>query len=51
MLIILSPAKTLDFDSPVNVQEFTRPDFVEQSKLLVEQLREYLNPQKPGKGR
>ena len=47
MLIILSPAKTLDFDSPVNVQEFTRPDFVEQSKLLVEQLRE-LSPTELG---
>ena len=47
MLIILSPAKTLDFDSPVNVQEFTRPDFLEQSKLLVEQLRE-LSPTELG---
>ena len=45
MLIILSPAKTLDFDSPVNVQEFTQPDFLDESQLLVEQLRELSPPE------
>ena len=40
MLILLSPAKTLDFDSPVTVQDFSQPYFLEDSQLLVEQLRE-----------
>ena len=40
MLIVISPAKTLDFDTPPTTRRFTQPDFLEDSALLVEQLRE-----------
>lgn len=39
MMIILSPAKSLDFDSPIRVKTFTQPDFLDESQLLVERLR------------
>ena len=39
MLILLSPAKTLDFDSNSNCKEFTQPDFLSLSKTLIEHLR------------
>ena len=39
MLIVLSPAKSLDFETPPTVADFTRPDFLEHSKVLVEHLR------------
>ncbi|MEM9272137.1 MAG: peroxide stress protein YaaA [Cyanobacteria bacterium P01_F01_bin.143] len=39
MLILLSPAKTLDFETPSNVSLFTQPDFLEQTSQLVQQLR------------
>jgi len=44
MLAILSPAKTLDYKTPLTTQKFSQPDFVSESKSLVEQLRK-LSPQ------
>ena len=44
MLIVISPAKTLDFESPLKTQKFTQPDFIEHSKALVEELRD-LSPE------
>ncbi len=41
MLAILSPAKTLDYETPLRTQTFTIPDFLNQSAELVEILREY----------
>jgi cytoplasmic iron level regulating protein YaaA (DUF328/UPF0246 family) len=41
MLIVISPAKTLDFDTPPNTQEFSHPKYLKQSTLLIEQLRKY----------
>jgi cytoplasmic iron level regulating protein YaaA (DUF328/UPF0246 family) len=40
MLIVLSPAKSLDYASPVSLAEYTIPDFVEHSAALIEVLRE-----------
>ncbi len=40
MLIVLSPAKRLDFESPLVSREFTQPDFLDESSLLVTQLRQ-----------
>ena len=40
MLIVLSPAKTLDYESPVSVDKSTRPAFVKRSEVLVDILRE-----------
>ncbi len=41
MLIVISPAKTLDFETPPITQEFSTPDYLEQSALLIDQLRDY----------
>lgn len=38
MLIVLSPAKTLDFDTPASTQRYTQPDFLADSRLLVDRL-------------
>lgn len=35
MLIVLSPAKTLDYDTPLTTDEHTLPDFIEDSAELV----------------
>ena len=39
MLIVLSPAKTLDFESPIKVNKTTEPDFIARSAELVSTLR------------
>ena len=44
MLIVLSPAKSLDFDTPASLSDATVPDFLAESQLLIERLRE-LAPQ------
>lgn len=40
MLIILSPAKTLDFENPITPHRSTRPVLLEQAALLNQALRE-----------
>lgn len=39
MLIVLSPAKTLDYDTPARTDVCTRPDFIRHSSELIEELR------------
>jgi cytoplasmic iron level regulating protein YaaA (DUF328/UPF0246 family) len=39
MLIVLSPAKSLDFESPIKVSKTTEPDFIARSAELVSTLR------------
>lgn len=39
MLILLSPAKSLDFESPISLAEATLPDFLDQSRLLAKRLK------------
>lgn len=41
MLIVLSPAKSLDLESPSTTQEYTTPDFIPQAAELIEVLRAY----------
>ncbi|SHM14412.1 peroxide stress protein YaaA [Vreelandella subglaciescola] len=41
MLSVISPAKTLDFDTPATTAEFTRPDFLDSSQALIDILRDY----------
>ncbi len=36
MLTVISPAKTLDFESPSACSEFTRPKFLSQSRKLIQ---------------
>ena len=39
MLMVISPAKTLDFDSPAKTKVATEPDFLADSQQLIDQLR------------
>lgn len=39
MLLLISPAKTLDFETPAPTAEFTQADFLKQSKQLIGELR------------
>lgn len=41
MLIVLSPAKTLDLETPVTTKLHTTPDFLDRSARLIEVLRRY----------
>ncbi|MEY3200832.1 MAG: peroxide stress protein YaaA [Pseudomonadota bacterium] len=47
MLITLSPAKTLDFESPPPPWPHSTPDFLDHAALLIERLREF-SPQELG---
>ena len=40
MLMVISPAKTLDFETLPTTSEHTTPDFLDDSAQLIEQLRE-----------
>lgn len=40
MLMVLSPAKTLDYDTPPHTKHHTQPDFLAQSQQLISILRE-----------
>jgi len=39
MLILLSPSKTQDFDTKPPVREYTQPALLEESKILIKELR------------
>ena len=39
MLIVISPAKTLDFDAPAPTRECTRPVFLDEARELVNRLK------------
>ncbi len=41
MLTVISPAKTLDYESPVNTGTYTQPAHLTQSRKLVRRLREF----------
>ncbi len=45
MLIVLSPAKTLDYETPLKFTEYSQPAFLDQSELLIERLREFSPPE------
>ncbi len=40
MLILLSPAKSLDFDTPPHLPDYSQPEFVAESKRLIRRLCE-----------
>jgi cytoplasmic iron level regulating protein YaaA (DUF328/UPF0246 family) len=41
MLTVISPAKTLDFETPPLTEEFTQPSHLRESRKLVERLRDF----------
>lgn len=45
MLLLISPAKTLDFETPPQTTLATQPDFLEHSQALIEELRQLSPPQ------
>ncbi len=45
MLIVISPAKTLDYSSPLTTELSSMPDFIDDSAELVERMRELSPPE------
>ncbi len=41
MLILISPAKTLDFESPLATQQHTLPEFTQEAQQLINQLKDF----------
>lgn len=39
MIIVISPAKTLDFETRARTKKFSMPDFLDDSAVLIDQLR------------
>lgn len=39
MLMVISPAKTLDYESPLATEQFSQPDFLDDACELVDQLK------------
>jgi uncharacterized protein len=39
MLVVISPAKTLDFTTPPAIKEYTSPDLLDDSKILVARIQ------------
>lgn len=44
MLMVISPAKTLDYDTPPTTKRFTQPEHLDHAQQLIDQLRD-LSPQ------
>ncbi|UJF19665.1 peroxide stress protein YaaA [Vibrio sp. SS-MA-C1-2] len=40
MMIVVSPAKTLDYETPLTTEKFTQPMLIPQSEILIERCRE-----------
>ena len=40
MLLVISPAKALDYETPPTVSTYSQPDFLDQSAVLIDILRE-----------
>ena len=45
MLILISPAKTLDFETPAAIANFSQPDFLDDTARLVKQLQQLSAPE------
>jgi len=41
VLILVSPAKKLDYDTPPTTKKATQPGFLDQSQILIDRLRQY----------
>ncbi|UGA55237.1 peroxide stress protein YaaA [Vibrio sp. VB16] len=39
MLIVVSPAKTLDYESPLAIEKYTQPELIGHAKLLINECR------------
>ncbi|MGF1588026.1 MAG: peroxide stress protein YaaA [Pleurocapsa sp.] len=45
MLILISPAKTLDFETPARIDRFSQPELLSQTQVLVKQLQKLSAPE------
>jgi cytoplasmic iron level regulating protein YaaA (DUF328/UPF0246 family) len=45
MLAVISPAKTLDYETPPVTTEYSQPDFLEDSQVLIDELKMLSPPQ------
>ena len=45
MLIVVSPAKTLDYENPPKTKVFTQPDYLKNSQELITRLRKLSTPE------
>ncbi len=41
MLVLLSPAKSLDYETPAQTDQFTQPEFLDDAQELIDVLRDY----------
>jgi len=41
MLLVISPAKTLDYDTPPKTKTFTIPDYLDDAEILIDRARRY----------
>lgn len=41
MLLLISPAKSFDFESPAQTQHFSQPEFSEESERLIKKMRSF----------
>ncbi len=41
MLLVISPAKTLDYDTPPKTSKSTLPDYLDHSEVLIDRARQY----------
>jgi cytoplasmic iron level regulating protein YaaA (DUF328/UPF0246 family) len=45
MLILISPAKTLDYQSPLATERYTQPELLDYSQQLIREARKLSAPQ------
>jgi uncharacterized protein len=45
MLVVISPAKTLDYETPPVIDAYTQPRFLDRSRQLIDQLRDLAPPE------
>ena len=45
MILLLSPAKSLDFESPISVTAASQPDFLDRSQRLIDRLKRLSPPE------
>ncbi|MGY8829466.1 MAG: peroxide stress protein YaaA, partial [Pseudomonadales bacterium] len=41
MLMVISPAKTLDYETPPATPRFTQPEHLDHAQELIQQLRDF----------
>ena len=43
MLIVISPAKTLDFETEASLEKFTQATFLDKSQALIDELKQFID--------